>query len=149
MLIYFLAYFFLECSNGDVRLGDNNIENGHDIPLIFWNGNWWHICGHHFWDNSEGVNAFCRKLGYYSGSINPRQSGRKSRENAFWIGKCERGDIFPTCTGKCNKKTLGGVCKERSILGILPIPGGSNCDAGEHIIASVNCFGPSGVSSSC
>ena len=141
-----MAYFLLECTNGDVKLGDNTVENGHDIPLIFWNGDWLHICGHHFWENSVGVNAFCRKLGYDSGSINPRKSGRKSGRNAFWIGKCERGDTFPYCTGVCNKQTLGGVCRQSGILGFL---GGSNCDAGKHIIASVNCYGSRGVSSSC
>ena len=105
--------------------------------MIYWNGQWLQVCSHHFRDNSVGVNAFCKKLGYVSGSF--RRSRKKSGKNAFWIGKCRWDDKFPYCTGKCNTQTLGGICTES----------GRNCGAGEHNVAVVECNGPRGLSSSC
>ena len=46
------------------------------------------ICGHYFWDNQYGVNLFCKKLGYDSGSFSGRDAGQKYYRESFRIGKC-------------------------------------------------------------
>merc|ERR1712039_1111068 len=53
-------------SDGLVRLDDNNIAE------ISFKGNWFPICGHWFWDNANGANLFCQKLGSQSGQLGDR-----------------------------------------------------------------------------
>ena len=130
----------LDCSNGDVRLEEvDDIR----IPMIFWNGQWSRICGHHFWDDNIGATLFCKKLNYDGGTI--FQSGYWSAEPGFWVGQCFYDDVFPYCNGKCSKmfRQIGGKCVT-GILGDGPI-----CDIMHHRLAAVKCYGPNGMSSSC
>ena len=33
-------------------------------PEVYHMGDWYPICGFHFWDDDEGANLFCKKLGF-------------------------------------------------------------------------------------
>ena len=122
--------------------GDGELEGR--IPMIFWNGDWFRICSHHFWDNYHGANLFCRKLGYDSGKpIRQRiRKAYRSKSVGFWVGKCQRNDRWPYCTGRCNKRKLGEFCK----TGLF---GGPSCNDGKYDLFHINCYGGSGVISSC
>ena len=89
------------CIDGDVKLESS-------IPMIHWNGMWSQICGHYFWDNDNGVYEFCRMLGFDDYDHYYPKRNQKSQKLSFWIGKCKDGE-FPYCSGRCNKRTLGGI----------------------------------------
>ena len=72
------------------------------------------ICGHYFWDNQYGVNLFCKKLGYDSGSFSGRDAGQKYYKESFRIGKCTSGDRLESCTGGCNDYRKGGECSNNN-----------------------------------
>lgn len=107
IIAYFIitfATFILDhdCISGDVKLEPGN------IPMIFWNGNWSHLCYHYFWDNDNGAKLFCRKLGYESGE-KPILHRRNKVKNSFSIGSCNEGDAWPYCKGGCNARKVGGT----------------------------------------
>merc|ERR1711990_613252 len=59
-------------------------------PQIFYEGSFYPICGHYFWDNNDGATTVCRALGFSSGSKSePRTS--VSPANAMPVGKCSAG----------------------------------------------------------
>ena len=89
------------CIDGDVKLETS-------IPMIHWNGRWSQICGHYFWDNDNGVYEFCRMLDFDDYDHYYHKRNQKSQKLGFWIGKCKDGE-FPYCSGRCNKRTLGGI----------------------------------------
>ena len=90
------------CAEGDVIL----VQEG--IPFILWNGNWSPICGHWFWDNDDGANAFCRKLGLTGGSVNKEHAAYSV--DAIEIGSCRSADTMDSCTGGHNEYKNTGVC---------------------------------------
>lgn len=87
--------------NGDVKLKDKN------IPMIFWNGIWSPICGHYFWDNQIGAMLFCQKLGFEDGRVSGQRSGNSYTSDSFMVGKCNKGDTWTKCSGRCNRCSLG------------------------------------------
>ena len=111
--------------------------------MIFWDGQWSRICGHHFWDNNIGATMFCKQLNYDSGTI--LESRYKSAESGFWIGECLHGDQFPHCSGKCSEMfgKVGGKCVT-GILGHGPI-----CNVRHYKVPAVNCYGRNGIRSTC
>ena len=94
------------CAEGDVKLGQEG------IPFIIWNGNWSPICGHFFWDNNDGANAFCRKLGLTGGSVH-KESGTYSVD-AIEIGSCRSGETIDSCTGGHNDYKTNRWCRAGS-----------------------------------
>ena len=83
-----------------MKLGDD------EVAEIFHNGTWTPICGHYFWDNSNGAKLFCQKLGYQSGQIDDRRISLP--RDGIRIGKCNQRDIWPNCSENCNDKSIGG-----------------------------------------
>ena len=124
---------FKGCFNGAVKLDGV-------IPMIYWGGKWSPICGHYFWNNDNGVNKFCKALGYDYGQ--KWKTNQKSQSIGFWIGKCKNKDHFPRCTGGCNKRSHGGSCKTHLL-------GGPSCDKRKHNLIKVECHGSYGSFSSC
>ena len=114
-----------ECSNGDVKVG----EDGH--PMLFWDGKWSPICGHWFWDNHHGAKSFCKKLGYESGKY--LRTNEAYEEDAILIGRCRKGESLEKCTGTMNRYTLDFRM----------------CRAGEKVAITISCDGVTPLSSSC
>ena len=127
------TFLFQGCFDGDLKLDGST-------PMIYWNERWSQICGHHFWDNDNGVNKFCKTLGYDYGHL--RKNNKKSQSRGFWIGRCKKHDRFPYCTSRCNKMSLGGTCKTNFL-------GGPSCNRGNHKIFTVKCHGLYGSFSTC
>ena len=88
-------------------------------PYLFWEGRWSPICGHQFWDNQEGVKAFCKELGLTGGTA------AKSTilgvvipymvivdEDPIRIGKCNAGDAIGSCTGGTNTYERIFACRK-------------------------------------
>ena len=92
------------CSNGDVGLVDDG------TPFIFWDSQWFPICGHYFWDNNIGSSLFCKKLGYDLGNVNRDENGEKYAVDSFRVGLCYEGDDWENCNGGCNDYQAGGYC---------------------------------------
>ena len=57
------------CRNGDVKISKDG------TPYFFWNGKFYPICGHWFWDTKYGAKSFCQKLGYMNGHIKEKRVG--------------------------------------------------------------------------
>jgi hypothetical protein len=85
------------CKDGDVRQqgSESNTE-----PQIFWSGQWYPICGHHFWDNENGAKTFCSELG---GSLRRLEQERSDYEkDAMNVGSCRPGEKLHRCTARDN-----------------------------------------------
>merc|ERR1712032_106138 len=54
------------CQDEDVKTASGDVpqEGVAFDPRVFYNGTFYPICGHHFWDNNEGASTICRKLGF-------------------------------------------------------------------------------------
>ena len=120
----------IDCSHGDVWLKDDG------TPFIFSNFTWSPICGHYFWDNENGANLFCKKLGFENGTVYPKKytpSRHQFRysQDAFKVGKCNSGDSSITrCRGGCNDYRLGGRCSDNDE---------ANCDQGQNVGIKITC----------
>ena len=76
-------------------------------PMIFQEKKFHPICAASFADNQHGINLFCKKLGYDSGSIVSR--GEQLQANATMIGRCESHDTsLEDCSGSMK---IGGGCE--------------------------------------
>ena len=70
------------------------------MPEVLFEGKYHPICGHYFWDNDNGATAFCKLLGFKSGSY---QSTRvKYDVDAMPVGDCKLGEELTKCTGGGN-----------------------------------------------
>ena len=115
------------CEKGDVLLAQNG------TPFLFWNGKWYPICGHWFWDNDHGATAFCTKLGYESGRVNVRNERMAGTYGvpAIHVGKCRAGEELTACTGTRNHYDS------------------RNCNAGDNIRITITCNRQIETYSSC
>lgn len=105
MLKQFVDFLFTaRCSNGDGKISDN-------IPEIYWNGNWYLLCGHCFENGTDGVRKFCNVLGYENGTIK-RDHNVTYAHDAFFKGRCEENDTWPDCNGLCPVTKLGKKVSE-------------------------------------
>ena len=101
--------------------------------MIRWNEKWVPICGRFFSDNDEGVNLFCQKLGFEGGSFTEKRMS--SSEDSFYIGKCNAGDVWANCRGKCNEYKIGGGCTKSE--GHTS----DTCGAGDSVKMKITCNG--------
>ena len=113
-------------SNGNVKLEEDG------TPLVFWDSQWIPICGHYFWDNQNGAELFCRQMGFESGLLSRRGSGKKYEGDSFRIGKCEDGDTWESCSGGCNDYQRGGSCNNNAK---------AKCDKGQAVKFTIKCSG--------
>ena len=104
-------------------------------PMFFWNGKWSPICGEWFWDNQNGAQTFCKKLGYTNG--NQQRTNEKYDQDAVQIGRCNADEDLEECSAGCNDKVVGKGC--------------AACAAGGNVAITITCEGPTSdtVSSSC
>jgi hypothetical protein len=123
-----------QCKDGDVRVAPGTkFGAGLDLyPEVNYQGKWYPVCGHYFWDSNEGATTFCKALGFAKGVRGKR--GAKFTVDAMPVGKCKAGQTF-------NKCTLGG-----NAWGNFNFLGGG-CKKGHGIGQAVRCIG--GQSTSC
>ena len=128
------------CQDGDVRIpgkkGWTFLDYDVDLyPEISFDGSWYPICGHHFWDSDDGAALVCRKLGFETGK----------RSNSVWnkvwvakdampVGKCEAtDDSLMTCRGGSNYFGDVGGRKEAAQR--------ASCKRGEKVWPAIRCYG--------
>jgi hypothetical protein len=105
-------------------------------PQVFSKGKWYGICGHYFWNNNNGANSFCKKLGYNGGTL--YKARKKLSYDAMMVGDCRANEPIGSCTGGGtnhwgNPNGLSGRCKAYK----------------EGVGVTITCSGGSGTSSSC
>jgi len=103
-------------SEGYVRFRNGGKRQG--IPEVYLNGYGYKpICGHFFWNNNNGADLFCQKLNYkrpYGQIISKFDT---LQDDAVQIGECRSRDRWFYCSGSCNSKQVGAVCKAGAIDG--------------------------------
>ena len=70
------------------------------VPEVLYEGNYYPICGHFFWDNDEGAKTVCNALGFASGTVQRIQT--TYTVDAMWVGKCNAGEPLDKCTAGAN-----------------------------------------------
>ena len=93
----------MNCANGNAKLAADG------TPYLFWDDKWYPICGHYFWNDNHGVDAFCRELGFSSGT--KRISNSNYGEDAIKIGSCKAGEDIASCTGEQNFYRVDSDCR--------------------------------------
>ena len=120
-------HFSENCQDGDVRLETDG------SPFLFSNNKWSPICGHYFWNNNDGATAFCKKLGYPSGTLEIiRQT---YSEDSIRVGECRAGEDLMACTGGCNEYETGNGC--------------AKCTQNQGVSVSIACADQGDIYSSC
>ena len=100
------------------------------VPYFCTEGKFSPICGHGFWNNRYGADAFCQALGFTGGTLS--KDGRKIRkkkqgiyeQDAFMIGTCKSLDAIDKCAGGHNTYSF--------------VP---NCRVGNNVKVFVTCDG--------
>ena len=127
-----LRHLFSEsCAEGDVLLGKD------DVPYYYKDGKFSPICGHWFWDDQYGADAFCQALGFTGGTL--RKDEGKYQQDAVMIGMCNSFDAIDRCTGGFNSYAFPSNCRVGNNVKLLVA-----CD--ESIPGSVlsSCSGKTG-----
>ena len=94
--------------DGSVRTVDSNGQPVSALdtsltPEIFYDGQWYPICGHYFWDgNTNAATTLCKQLGFASGT--PTKTETKNSKNAMPVGRCNENEPLTACTGGGNAK---------------------------------------------
>ena len=96
---------------------------------------WFPICGHWFWDDNNGATAFCRKLGYPSGTVT--RTFHSYDEESIKVGGCKPGEDLTSCSNGGNKYI--------ALMGLAT----STCRPGHKEGISVTCSGQMDRYSSC
>jgi len=115
----------LVCGDSEVKAADtdlqplSSISQGEQfVPMVSYQGTFYPICGHWFWNDDNGASAFCRKLGFTNGI---RYTVRDQYStDALMVGTCSPGTTNFT---NCNKD-----------FGFI-----SSCNAGSSIGVRVSC----------
>ena len=101
------------------------------VPEVYYNREYYPICGHHFWDSKDGATTVCKALGFTTGTLKnwPKQSSNEAyTKDAMAVGLCKPGEQFTHCSGGGNG------------WGDLDFNGGS-CKKGKHVKIEVICDG--------
>ena len=90
------------------------------VPEVLYEGNYYPICGHHFWDNKNGATTICKALGFAGGT--KQLTRTKYTLDAMPVGECKADEPLDKCTGawttwgdfdwsgkRCNKGNDVGV----------------------------------------
>ena len=122
------------CSNGDVGL----VNDG--TPFIFWDSQWFPICGHYFWDNDVGSTLFCKKLDFEFGKVYQAENNEKYAVDSFRVGFCNENDEWESCTGGCNDYQAGGYCGNGDIKDRGNGNSGARCEKTYGSKITIECF---------
>ena len=119
------------CQDGDVKATDadlNDVQpeaNQAFVPNVNFEGEWYPICGHYFWDNNDGATIVCQKLGFDSGTL--QQVRAPFTKDAMYVGTCNPGEDLTSCTAGGNHWP--------TVL--------DDCKSGQPVSATVTCQGGS------
>merc|ERR1712083_457970 len=97
---------------------------------------WNEVCGHFFWDNSEGAISACKALGYARGGNVTKVEGGNVTDSIY-VGECLLGELPGSCSGRCCIDPLdapGQHCRNKVNCGI--------CASGHNVAVEIQCFGP-------
>ena len=104
--------------------------NKSPTPEIFYDGQWYPICGHYFWDgNTNAATTLCKQLGFASGT--PTKTETKNSKNAMPVGRCNANEPLTACKGGGNAwgnlNYRGTYCHKGQAVGVtVKCTGGSN-----------------------
>ena len=79
------------------------------VPYYHKDGKFSPICGHGFWNNQYGADAFCQALGFTGGTLSKDRG--KYQQDALMIGTCNRFDAIHQCDGGYNSYKFPGRCR--------------------------------------
>ena len=88
------------------------------VPEVRFHQKWYSICGHHFWNNNNGANTFCKALGFSRGWVG---RGQPYNSDSVEVGSCNAGQSLDACTGGGNKwgsPDAGSWCRKGQNVGI-------------------------------
>ena len=105
---------------------------------MYWDFEWYPICGHYFWDNNVGATLICNKLGHNSGAVF-RHPGEKYIHSSFKVGKCDINDNLLNCSGGCNDYKVGGYCGNQNMDDVANGNPGARCDKHHGPKISIQC----------
>ena len=90
------------------------------VPEVLFEGKYYPICGHYFWDNKDGATAFCKLLGFKNGKMAITKA--KYNVDAMPVGICKAGEELTKCTGGGNAwgnfAYNDGGCKKGQEVGV-------------------------------
>ena len=97
------------------------------VPEVLYQGKYYPICGHYFWDNDGGATVVCKSLGFKTGKYTSTRV--KYDVDAMPVGDCKAEEELTKCTnggnawGKFNDRN--GWCKKGQNIGVTV-----TCDPG-------------------
>jgi len=100
------------------------------VPEVFYNGRYYPICGHHFWDDNGGAESVCNSLGFFSGGKVQVTKDAYSTD-AMPVGRCHGEESLDQCTAGGN--AFGNLGKTYGLWG------NDNCRKGQKIGVKVVC----------
>ena len=90
------------------------------VPEVLYQGKYYPICGHYFWDNDNGATIVCKLLGFESGSY--KSTRVKYDVDSMPVGDCKPGEELIKCTGGGNAwgnfDYRDGWCKKGTKVGV-------------------------------
>ena len=98
------------------------------VPEVLYQGKYYPICGHYFWDNDTGATLVCKALGFKVGKYTSTRVAY--HVDAMPVGDCKAGEKDLTkCTGGGNAwgkfEDRNGWCKKGQQIGVTV-----TCDTG-------------------
>ena len=115
------------------------------MPEVLYQGKYYPICGHYFWDNNNGATIVCKMLGFDTGSYKKRMG--KYNVDAMPVGDCKPGEKLTQCTGGGNAwgnfDDRDGWCKKGTKIGVEVICKGDSsvCVVCVRAYVCVCCLG--------
>ena len=94
------------------------------VPEVLFEGKYYPICGHHFWDNDFGAGSVCKSLGFTGGNDihATSKTGAVYNTDAMPVGGCKEGEDLTKCTGGDNAwgnfDFKDGKCKKGKSVGV-------------------------------
>lgn len=94
------------------------------VPEVLFEGKYYPICGHYFWDNDLGAGSVCKSLGFTGGNDihATSRTGHVYDTNAMPVGGCMDGEDLTKCTGGDNAwgnfDFRDGRCKRGNSVGV-------------------------------
>ena len=70
------------------------------VPEVLFEGKYYPVCGHYFWDNDYGAETICKALGFDGGA--KARTSAQYEEHAMPVGKCNSGEALDKCTAGGN-----------------------------------------------
>ena len=87
---------------------------------MLFQGNYYPICGHQFWNGNFGAQTICQTLGFGDGEV--IRTGKTYDVDALPVGECKSGEALDACTGGGNDfgnfDEGNGRCKQGNEVGV-------------------------------